>query len=277
MRTRIFTLTSLAMVAFAANSLLCRLALRRMAIDAATFSSIRIVSGAVALWLILTVRRSPTLDSGNWFSAAALFAYVAAFSFAYNTLSAGTGALLLFAAVQSTMIAWGLWRGEQLHIQQWIGVTVAFGGLVLLLLPGLSAPALSGSALMVGAGVAWGIYSVRGKQSRDSVGSTAGNFIRAVPMTALLSVSFLQFAHADAVGIAYAVLSGALTSGLGYVIWYAALTGLTATVAAIVQLSAPVLAAIGGILFLSEPLTARFAVASLVVLGGIALVVIRKI
>src|SRR5689334_13253660 len=155
---RVFALTAIAMIAFAANSLLCRVALRRMTIDAASFSTVRILSGAVALWLIARLRQSESREHGSWLSAVALFGYVAAFSFAYNTLSAATGALLLFAAVQSTMIAWGLRKGERLHIQQWIGLTVAFGGLVLLLLPGLSAPALSGSALMVGAGAAWGIY-----------------------------------------------------------------------------------------------------------------------
>ena len=276
MRGRIFILTSLAMVAFAANSLFCRLALRRLTIDAATFSSIRIISGAVALGLILTIRRSTTGDMGSWLSAAALFAYVAAFSFAYNTLSAGTGALLLFAAVQSTMIIWGLSKGERLHFQQWTGLMLAFAGLVLLMLPGLSTPPLAGSVLMLSAGVAWGVYSLRGTKSRDPVGSTAGNFIRAVPLTLLLSVVSLHLTHADAVGVTYAIISGAITSGLGYVIWYAAITGLTATAAATVQLSAPVLAAIGGILFLNEALTIRFVVASLAVLGGIALVVVPR-
>ena len=276
MRARIFILTSLAMVAFAANSLFCRLALRRLTIDAATFSSIRIISGAVALGLILTIRRSTTRDTGRWLSAAALFAYVAAFSFAYNTLSASTGALLLFAAVQSTMIIWGLSKGERLHFQQWTGLMLAFAGLVFLMLPGLSMPPLAGSVLMLGAGVAWGVYSLRGTKSRDPVGSTAGNFIRAVPMTVLLSLACLHLTHADAVGVTYAIISGAITSGLGYVIWYAAITGLTATAAATVQLSAPVLAAIGGILFLNEALTIRFVVASLAVLGGIALVVVRR-
>src|SRR5437763_13616812 len=157
-RARVLLLTTVAMIAFAANSLLCRLALRRLTIDAATFSSIRILSGAVVLWIILKTRQSNAGLAGSWISAAALFGYVAAFSFAYNTLPAGTGALLLFAAVQSTMIIWGVRKGEQLHVQQWTGSILAFGGLVLLMLPGLSAPPLAGSLLMLSAGLAWGVY-----------------------------------------------------------------------------------------------------------------------
>jgi drug/metabolite transporter (DMT)-like permease len=274
--TRVLVLTSVAMAAFAANSLLCRLALRRLTIDAATFSTIRLVSGAIALWLILQIRKPKAGDNGSWLSAAALFAYVAAFSFAYNSLTAGMGALLLFAAVQSTMIIWGVRKGERLDIRQWIGFGLASAGLVLLVFPGLSTPPLAGSVLMIGAGIAWGIYSLRGKAARDPAGATTGNFLHAIPMTALLSLAFLPWARFDAVGITYAIISGAITSGLGYVIWYAALTGLSATSAATVQLSVPVLAAIGGILFLNESLTLRFVIASIAVLGGIALVVMAK-
>ena len=275
MPARIFLLTAAAMIAFAANSLLCRLALRQFSIDAASFSVIRVVSGALALSLILKLRAKPSLDAGSWISALALFAYVAGFSFAYYTLPAAVGALLLFAAVQSTMIIWGVRKGERLHLQQWIGSVLAFGGLVLLMLPGLATPPLAGSVLMLAAGIAWGIYSLRGKANRDPIAATAGNFIRAVPMAALLSLACFHSVRANAIGVAYAIISGAITSGFGYVLWYGALTGLTATGAATVQLSAPVLAAIGGILFLNEALTIRFVVASLAVLGGIALVVIR--
>jgi drug/metabolite transporter (DMT)-like permease len=263
------------MLAFAANSLLCRLALRRLSIDAATFSSIRIVSGAATLWLVLRLRKSEMRQGGSWTSAAALFAYVAAFSFAYNTLTAGTGALLLFAAVQSTMIIWGMIRGERFTLPQWIGFTAASGGLVLLVLPGLTAPPLAGSVLMLTAGISWGIYSLRGKGATNPIAATAGNFIRATPMTILLSLACISWFAADPAGVIYAVISGAITSGLGYVIWYAALPGLTATSAATVQLSAPVLATIGGILFLGESVTSRFIVAAAAVLGGIALVVAR--
>ena len=252
------------------------LALRRATIDAATFSSIRIVSGALALWLIMRIRNSEATDSGSWMSATALFGYVAAFTFAYNSLSAGTGALLLFAAVQSTMIIWGLTKGERLNFRQWSGFAIASAGLVLLVLPGLSAPPVAGSLLMLAAGIAWGVYSLRGKTEKHPVNSTAGNFFRAVPMTLLLTLACLPWARADLSGILYAIVSGAITSGIGYVIWYAALSGLKATSAATVQLSVPVLAATGGILLLAEPITPRYVLASFAVLGGIFLVVIEK-
>jgi drug/metabolite transporter (DMT)-like permease len=284
--TRVFILTLLAMTAFAGNSLLCRLALRHTAIDAASFTFIRIFSGATALWLIIKIRGS-LIDSplvagplsprqaGNWLSALALFSYAAAFSFAYLSLSAATGALLLFAAVQATMILWGLRKGERLGLPQLIGLALAFGGLVALLFPGLSAPPLSGAILMLGAGLAWGIYSLRGKTEKNPAGATAGNFLRAVPFAAVVSIILFPWARLDRSGIAYAMLSGSITSGLGYVIWYAALPNLKAASAATVQLSVPVLAAAGGIVLLGESLTLRFLLASLAVLGGIALVVLN--
>lgn len=262
------------MIAFAGNSLLCRLALKQTAIDAASFTFIRIFSGAVALWLLLKIRRVAWKDAGNWPSALALFGYAAAFSFAYVTLSAGTGALLLFGAVQATMILWGLLKGERLHALQVVGLTIAVSGLVVLVFPGLSAPPMGGSILMLGAGLAWGVYSLRGKAAGDPATATAGNFLRAVPMTLVLSITLLPWTRLDRAGVGYAVLSGAIASGLGYVIWYTALPGLKAASAATVQLSVPVLAAAGGIILLGEPLTLRFLVASIAVLGGIALVVI---
>jgi drug/metabolite transporter (DMT)-like permease len=263
------------MIAFASNSLLCRAALKQTSIDAATFTSVRILSGAVVLWLILKMRGAVWKAAGTWPSAMALFVYAAAFSFAYNTLSAGTGALLLFGAVQATMIFWGLRRSERLRLRQLIGLVVALGGLVVLVFPGLSAPPLGGSILMLGAGVAWGIYSLRGKAAGDPASATAGNFLRALPMAAILGIALLPWARFDRTGIGYAVLSGAIASGLGYVIWYTALPGLKAASAASVQLSVPVLAAAGGILLLGEPLTLRFLFASMAVLGGIALVLIN--
>jgi drug/metabolite transporter (DMT)-like permease len=274
--TRLFILTLLAMIAFASNSLLCRLALKQTSIDAATFTLIRIFSGAVALWIILRLRnggQSAPLQ-GNWRSAVALFGYAAAFSFAYVTLSAATGALLLFGAVQATMILWGLRKGEPLHPRQLIGLAVALAGLVALLLPGLSAPPLAGAILMLAAGVAWGIYSLRGRGTRDAISATTGNFLRAVPLALVLSIVFISRVRLDAPGIACAILSGALASGVGYVIWYTALPSLKAASAATVQLAVPVLTAASGILLLGEPLTIRFMLASLAVLGGIALVVI---
>lgn len=271
------------MIAFASNSLLCRVALRQTGTDAASFTLVRIVSGAVALWLITKARnwsmvdRSPSsIRNGTWFSALALFTYAAAFSFAYVNLSAGTGALLLFGAVQATMILWGLHKGERLDSIQILGFVIAMTGLVALIFPGLTAPPFFGSTLMVGAGVAWGIYSLQGKAARDPVASTAGNFLRAVPFAAAVSIVFLSRARLNHTGIFYAVISGAVTSGLGYVIWYSALSGLKATSAATVQLSVPVLAGAGGIILLHEQITLRYVLASLAVLGGIFLVVIEK-
>jgi drug/metabolite transporter (DMT)-like permease len=274
-RLRLFILTSLAMIAFAGNSLLCRQALKHTAIDPATFTSIRIISGALALWLIVGMRTGVRVPAGSWRSALALFAYAAAFSFAYRDLSAGTGALLLFGAVQSTMILDGLKAGERLSAAQSVGLCMALGGLIALLLPGLSAPPLMGALLMIGAGVAWAVYSLRGKRAGDPLATTAGNFVRSAPFSVALSLMLLSSARIDAAGIWYAVASGAVTSGLGYAIWYAALRGLKATSAATVQLSVPVIAAIGGVLLLSEPITLRLLGASAATLGGIALVIVN--
>ena len=264
------------MTAFASNSILCRLALKQTNIDAASFTFIRIFSGAVALCLIIKMRRAAWKEEGSWSSALALFIYAAAFSFAYLDLSAGTGALLLFGGVQATMILWGFRKGERLDTIQMVGLIVAVTGLVVLMFPGLSAPPLVGSIVMVGAGVAWGIYSLRGKAGRDAIAATAGNFLRAVPFAAVVSIILLSRARLDQAGIFYAVVSGAITSGLGYVIWYSALPGLKAASAATVQLSVPVLAATGGILLLGEPVTVRYVLASVAVLGGIFLVIIEK-
>ncbi len=264
------------MVAFAGNSILCRLALRHTTIDAASFTTIRLVAGALILSLILRARDQAWKSAGDWPSACALFVYAAAFSFAYLSLPTGTGALLLFGAVQATMILWGFGQGERLRPLQITGLLIALGGLVALLLPGISAPPLRGSLLMLSAGIAWGVYSLRGRKAGDPARATAGNFFRAVPLAALLSLAFLPWMHLDRAGVAYAAASGAIASGLGYVVWYAALPALKAATAATVQLSVPVLAAAGGILLLGEPLTLRFLGAALAVLGGIALVVLRK-
>jgi drug/metabolite transporter (DMT)-like permease len=272
-KARIFLLTLLAMIAFASNSLLCRLALKQTAIDPATFTFVRVFSGAVALWLVINTRRASLNDSGNWPSALALFVYAAGFSFAYVSLAAGTGALLLFGAVQATMILWGFHKAERLNVIQVLGLVIALVGLVVLVFPSLSAPPLVGSMLMLGAGVAWGIYSLRGKVARDAVAVTTGNFVRAALFAVALSVSLILRAHVDFAGIGYAIISGAITSGLGYVIWYSALSGLKTTSAAAVQLSVPVLAAAGGILLLGEAVTLRYVFASVAVLGGIALVI----
>ena len=270
---RLVALTVLAMIAFAGNSLLCRIALRDTGIDAASFTTIRLVSGAVVLWLVVRAKHSGSTGSGNWLSALALFAYAAGFSFAYLSLAAGTGALLLFGAVQATMIGYGIRSGESLRRLQVAGLALASGGLVGLLLPGLSAPPLHGSLLMLGAGIAWGVYSLRGKGAGDPTRVTAGNFLRAAPIAAALSVFMLDSAALDGAGIGYAIASGALTSGLGYAIWYTVLPALKATHAATIQLSAPAIAAAGGILFLGEPVTLRLVLASAAILGGIAMVI----
>ena len=281
-RARLFVLVVLTMIAFAGNSLLCRLALRNTPIDAASFTAIRLVSGAIALWLIVRLRDAARTDSGthvdgsNWLSALVLFAYAVAFSFAYVSLSAGTGALLLFGAVQATMIGWGLYRGERILPGQVVGLLLAFAGLVGLMLPGISAPSLQGSVLMVGAGVAWGVYSLRGRGAGDPTRTTAGNFLRSVAFALALAVAALPWSSLDHAGVCYAIASGALTSGVGYAIWYTALKGLKATHAATVQLSVPVIAALGGVLFLDEHVTLRLLVAAVAILGGIALVVLGR-
>jgi drug/metabolite transporter (DMT)-like permease len=271
---RVFALTSLAMIAFAGNSLLCRLALRQTGIDAGSFTTIRLLSGAAILWLIVRVRTDVRDGSGNWPSALALFVYAAAFSFAYISLTAATGALLLFSAVQATMIGMGLRRGERLYGPQVIGLLLALGGLCGLLLPGLSAPPLGAATMMLAAGVSWGVYSLRGQASGDSTQVTAGNFLRAAPIALAASLFWPDAARLDHAGVLYAVASGALASGLGYAIWYAALPALQSTTAAVVQLCVPVIATLGGAAFLGEPVTLRVVLAAGAILGGIALVVL---
>nr|WP_323132895.1 DMT family transporter [Marinobacter lipolyticus] len=274
MRLRPLLLTTIAMIAFAGNSLLCRAALRDTGIDAASFTSVRLVAGALMLWLILALRgnRRP-LAVGSWPSALALFGYAAAFSFAYGGLSAAMGALLLFGAVQATMIGIGIWRGNRPGAIQWAGFVVAFAGLIGLLLPGLSAPPVASALLMIVAGIAWGVYSLRAKGAGEPTAVTTGNFIRSVPLALALSLVMLSQVQVDAPGLIYAVASGAVTSGMGYAIWYMALPLLQATSAATVQLSVPVIAAVGGVLLLGEPLTLRLVVAGVAILGGIAIVI----
>jgi drug/metabolite transporter (DMT)-like permease len=273
---RLLALTSLTMVAFACNSLLCRAALRNTSIDAASFTTIRLTSGAIMLWLVARKHRGAHSDRGKWLSALALFVYAAGFSFAYVSLPVSTGALLLFGAVEATMIGKGIWAGERLRRLQVVGLVFALGGLVGLLSPGLSAPPLLGSLLMLGGGVAWGVYSLRGKEAGNPIEVTAGNFLRAVPIAAALNILMHGSTSLDGAGFWYAVLSGALASGLGYAIWYTVLPALKATSAATVQLSVPVLAAIAGIAFLGESVTLRLVSASVAILGGIALVILEK-
>jgi len=268
--------TLVAMLAFAGNSLLCRVALRDTPIDPTTFTTLRIAGGALALWAIVRWRDPRAPVAGSWGSGAALFAYAILFSLAYVSLSAATGALLLFGAVQATMIGTGLVRGERLRPLQWTGFAVAIGGLLALLAPGLSAPPALAAASMIGAGAAWGIYSLRARAGEDPTAATAGNFARALPMALAASAIALPWASLDAAGAGWALASGALTSGLGYSVWYAALRGLSPTVAATVQLSVPAIAAAGGVVWLGEAPSARLAWASTAVLGGIAVVVLAR-
>ena len=264
--------TLLALMAFAANSVLCRLALGQESIDPASFSTIRLCAGAATLILIQGWRTGAwSRPAGSWFSASMLFLYAIPFSFAYVQLEAGSGALILFGAVQLTMIILALMRGERPHVWQWMGFGLAIGGLIYFLSPGLSAPSPTGAALMAISGCAWGVYSLLGKGHANPLGRTAGNFLRALPFTLVVSWWMLPDLKIELRGFILAVASGAIASGIGYVLWYQALQKLTATRAAVVQLSVPVIAAAGGVLFLSETMSLRLVVAGVVVLGGVGL------
>jgi drug/metabolite transporter (DMT)-like permease len=275
---RTLVLTGVAMLAFAANSLLCRLALGRDLIDPASFTTVRVLAGAIALGLVLSVRTRVTsrhtvgAQTIDWRGVAMLVAYMVCFSFAYRSLSVGTGALLLFAAVQLTMFGRALARGEAFSGVAWAGLALAMAGVVYLVLPGVSAPDARGAALMTAAGIAWGFYSLLGRGSEDPLGASAGNFLWTVVPVVLLNLLFWSQARTSWPGIGLAAASGAVASGLGYVVWYAALRGLTATRAATVQLSVPVIAAVGGVALLGEPMTLRLVLAGAATLGGIALV-----
>lgn len=275
--TRTASLTVAALVAFAANSILCRMALLGHLIDPASFTAIRLASGAATLSLVVGWRvRGLPPRAGQWRSAAALFAYAIAFSLAYVSLDAGTGALILFGSVQLTMILAGLRAGERPRATEWIGLGLALGGLVILVRPGLSAPAPLGAGLMALAGMAWGVYSLRGRGSTAPLQNTAGNFVLTVPAAALVMLVAGSTGSWTSRGVLLAVASGALASGAGYAVWYAALPALTATRAALVQLSVPVLAAAGGVLLLGEALPLRLPIAATLVLGGVALAVTTR-
>lgn len=276
MKTNTIALTAAAMVAFAANSVLCRLALGAGLIDAASFATIRTVSGAVILGVILALRAGKVRAKPNWRSVVALYLYMVFFSFAYLSLSAGTGALVLFGAVQLTMFIVALRSGEHFSPVSWVGLSLAIAGLVYLVSPGVTAPDPLGAGLMAVAGIAWGIYSLVGRSAGDPTEATAHNFIFSVPLVVVTSLIFLGDFRVSLAGAAYAIASGAIASGIGYVIWYAALRGLSATSAATVQLSVPVIAAIGGVMLLSEDVTLRLVLASLATLGGVALVLAQR-
>ena len=275
-KTVIFT--GLALIAFAANSVLCRLALGEEAIDASSFTVIRLLSGATVLLTIISINRNKTSlpTKGSWSASLMLFLYAITFSFAYITLDTGTGALILFGSVQITMILLSLISGTRLHITEWAGIAVAFTGFVYLILPGVTAPSTIGFLLMTIAGIAWGIYTLMGRGSKNPLMDTAYNFLRTIPLVIILVIVAIKTAHYSFEGILFAALSGGIASGIGYTIWYIALGGLSATQAAVVQLLVPVIAALGGVIFLSEVVTLRLVVSATMILGGILMVVLGR-
>jgi len=267
-KTLIFTI--LALIAFAANSVLCRLALGTNAIDASSFTVIRLLSGALILLAILkiSINKKSLSSKGSWFASSMLFLYAITFSFAYITLDTGTGALILFGSVQITMIMLSLITGNRLHITEWLGVSFAFTGFVYLVLPGVSTPSIKGFLLMTVAGIAWGVYTLKGRGSENPLVDTTYNFIRTIPVVIVLAIITMYNAHYSTEGIVLAILSGAIASGSGYTIWYIALGGLSATQAAVVQLLVPVIAALGGVIFVSESITLRLTISALMIVGG---------
>jgi drug/metabolite transporter (DMT)-like permease len=271
-RIRLTAITTLTMIAFAGNSLFCRMALKETGIDAASFTSVRLLSGALMLWLLMRWQKQAPLAHGSWRSALALFIYAVALSFAYRSISAGAGALILFGAVQATMLIAGFIAGERMRALQTVGFAAAVAGLVILVSPGVEAPSVHDSILMLASGISWGVYSLFGRGQPNPAAATAGNFIRSVPFCIALSLFALPWLHLDGRGVLYAVLSGSLTSALGYVLWYRVLQHIRAMTASTVQLSAPVIASIGGILLLGETLTRDLVVAAVLILGGILLV-----
>ena len=275
---RAIVYTSITMLAFAGNSILCRMALRDGAIDPASFTSIRLLSGALALLLIvrLTSNKSSVREHGNWTSALVLFIYAVCFSYAYISLSVGAGALILFGFVQGTMIAMALWSGDRPNVSEWLGWLLAFGGLVWLLIPGIEAQPAAGASLMALAGIAWGVYSIRGRNQTNALLSTCSNFVYSTAFVIVLTAITVASADLTGRGILLAIISGAITSGVGYVIWYAALKYLRTMQAALVQLSVPAIAAAGGVILLAEPVSLRLLASGALILGGISLALVQK-
>ncbi len=268
-------LTSLALLAFAANSVLCRLALGEQAIDASSFTIVRLLSAAVVLLAISLIRNHPpqTTTKTSWIPSLMLFMYAISFSYAYITLQTATGALILFGSVQITMILISVVSGGRLHLSEWLGVLIAFSGFVYLVIPEITTPSISGFVLMTLAGVAWGTYTLMGRGSENPLDDTTRNFLRTIPMIILVFVVTGKHLHYSSLGIILAIASGAIASGIGYTIWYMALAGLSATQAAVVQLSVPVIAGLGGVIFVSEVISLRLTVSALMILGGILLTV----
>jgi drug/metabolite transporter (DMT)-like permease len=270
--------TGLALVAFAANSVLCRLALGEGAIDAGSFTVIRLLSGAVVLWVMISISsaKTSTSNKGSWPASFMLFLYAVSFSFAYITLDTGTGALILFGAVQITMVLLSIISGTRLHFSEWLGITTAFTGFVYLVLPGVTTPSLTGFLLMTIAGIAWGIYTLMGRRSNSPLMDTGYNFFRTIPLAVMLLIATISNANYSFEGVVLAVLSGGIASGVGYTIWYMALRGLSGMQAAALQLLVPVIAALGGVIFVSEEITPRLMVSSTLILGGILVLVLGK-
>lgn len=275
-KTLVFT--TLAMIAFAANSVLCRMALGNHTIDASSFTVLRLISGALVLFVIISIKtkKQPVSSKGSWFSSSMLFLYAIAFSYAYITLDTGTGALILFGTVQMLMIVVSLVTGHRLHVSEWCGLGIAFAGFVYLVLPGVSSPSLVGFILMTISGIGWGAYTLKGRASNAPLMDTAYNFIRTIPFVIVVVIVGIQHASYSKEGIVLAVLSGGIASGVGYMIWYSALGGLSSIQAAVVQLTVPVIAAFGGVIFMSEVVTLRLMLSTLLILGGILLVVVGR-
>lgn len=279
---KIIASTVFALFAFAANSVLCRLALGENAIDAASFTTIRLLSGITILFVLITLTRKANQQEtkfkskGSWLAAIMLFIYAVAFSFGYISLDTGTGALILFGAVQITMIISNVISGNKLHFSEWLGLALAFTGFVYLIIPSLTTPSLVGFVLMSISGVAWALYTLLGRKSKDALSDTAYNFLRTSPLILALLVFGLNNANITATGVILAVLSGAIASGIGYYVWYIALAGLSVTQAAVVQLFVPVIAALGGVIFTSEVITLRLIESSGLVLGGILMVILGR-
>ena len=276
---RTFLLTAITMIAFGANSIFGRIALEGDAIDPSSYSFIRLLSGAIMLAILVVLSsgvRKKNLGHGNLISAFCLFAYAAAFSFSYVNIETGVGALILFACVQATMIGWSLYKGDRPSLFEWLGIMIAFGAFIWLVSPGLEAPDPLAAAMMAISGIAWGAYSLRGKSASDPLKATAGNFMLSVPMGLALLLITLSISQITTYGVILAIASGAITSGMGYALWYRVLPKLTATRASIVQLTVPIVAGIGGLVFLAEPLTFRFVLASALILGGVAISILIK-
>lgn len=271
--------TGLALLAFAANSVLCRLALGAGAIDASSFTVIRLLSGVITLLVIIKManhKTSSPIQKGSWFASLMLFLYATAFSFAYITLDTATGALILFGSVQITMVLLSLISGSRLHITEWLGVLIAFAGFVYLMFPEMTTPSVSGFLLMTMAGIAWGGYTLKGRGTNNPLMDTGYNFFRTIPLVLILLVITVKNANYSSEGILLAVLSGGIASGMGYTVWYLALRGLTATQSAVVQLLVPVIAALGGVIFISEKITLRLIFSASIILGGIFLVILGR-